>query len=79
MRVLFDTRPNANEQSELIAKPLYKLAHHTRASTAYGKAPHKPVLLISLIDLIEKGLVTGNRIQVDTDLVAAFQKTGNYW
>ncbi|WP_256009093.1 hypothetical protein [Desertivirga xinjiangensis] len=38
------------------------------------KAPHKPVLLISLIDLIEKGLVTANRIHVDTDLVAVFQE-----
>lgn len=53
---------------------LHKLARLNQAPTAYGKAPHKPVLLISVIDLIEQGVVTANRIYVDTDLVAMFQE-----
>ncbi|MDB5014196.1 MAG: hypothetical protein JWQ25_2398 [Daejeonella sp.] len=55
-------------------KYLSKLTHLNRANTAYGKAPHKPVLLISIIELIEKGLVINNRVFIDTDLVAAFQE-----
>ncbi|HCN82977.1 MAG TPA: restriction endonuclease [Sphingobacteriaceae bacterium] len=51
---------------------LSKLARLNRAPTRYGKAPHKPVLLISLLELIEKGLVHNNRIYVNTDLVGTF-------
>ncbi|WP_207535324.1 HNH endonuclease [Desertivirga arenae] len=53
---------------------LSKLKRLNRASTPYGKAPHKPVLLISIIDLIEQGLVTDNRIYVTPELVAMFQE-----
>lgn len=42
--------------------------------TKYGPAPHKPVLLLSLIELIEKGLVTNNQFEVNADLVATFKE-----
>lgn len=42
--------------------------------TKYGTAPHKPVLLLSLIELIEKGLVTNNQFEVNADLVATFKE-----
>lgn len=57
-----------------LAKYISKLTQLNRANTAYGKAPHKPVLLISIIELIEKGLVTSNRVCVNTDLVGTFQE-----
>lgn len=53
---------------------LQKLTHLNRANTLYGKAPHKPVLLISIIELIEKGLTQNNRVYVNTDLVGTFQE-----
>jgi putative restriction endonuclease len=58
----------------LLNRFLNKLTHLNRANTAYGKAPHKPILLISIIELVEKGLVSNNRICVNTDLVATFQE-----
>lgn len=45
-----------------------------RGGTVYGLAPHKPVLLISLIELIAKGLVTENKIHVNADLVGTFKE-----
>lgn len=34
---------------------LDKFVHLRQANTKYGKAPHKPVLLLSIIELIENG------------------------
>ena len=45
-----------------------------RGVTPYGLAPHKPVLLLSLIELIEKGLVNNNQFEVNADLVATFKE-----
>ncbi|WP_437921500.1 HNH endonuclease [Sphingobacterium sp. LRF_L2] len=45
-----------------------------RGVTKYGLAPHKPVLLLTLIELVEKGLVLDNRFKVDVDLVGLFQE-----
>lgn len=53
---------------------LNKLTHLKQANTPYGKAPHKPVLLISIIELIEKGLILNNRVYVNTELVGTFQE-----
>lgn len=46
----------------------------TRLRRGSGIAPHKPVLLISLIELIEKGLVTENKVYVNADLVGTFKE-----
>lgn len=45
-----------------------------RGVTRYGLAPHKPVLLLTLIELIDKGLVIENRFEVNVDLVGLFQE-----
>lgn len=45
-----------------------------RGVTPYGLAPHKPVLLLSLVELIEKGLVSNNQFEVNADLVATFKE-----
>ncbi|WP_121666194.1 HNH endonuclease [Mesonia aquimarina] len=45
-------------------------------SKGLGKAPHKPVLLISVIELIAKQEITGNRIFITGELVLAFK---NNW
>jgi len=45
-----------------------------RGITKYGLAPHKPVLLLSLIELIDKGAVTNNQFEVNADLVATFKE-----
>ncbi|MFN0290346.1 HNH endonuclease [Pedobacter helvus] len=45
-----------------------------RGGTKYGAAPHKPILLLTLIELIEKGTVTDNRVFVDAQLVGTFKE-----
>lgn len=45
-----------------------------RSHTKYGAAPHKPILLLSTIELIEKGLVVNNQLVVNAQLVGAFSE-----
>lgn len=45
-----------------------------RGGTKYGIAPHKPILLLTLIELMDKGLVVDNRYRVNADLVGLFQE-----
>jgi putative restriction endonuclease len=42
--------------------------------TPYGKAPHKPILLLSLIDGIEQGWIVNNQVPITPELVAAFKE-----
>jgi putative restriction endonuclease len=53
---------------------LYALTHLNRAPTKFGKAPHKPVLVLTLLELMETGYVTENRFHPDTELVGVFQE-----
>lgn len=39
-----------------------------------GRAPHKPILLISLIQLIAKGKITSNRIFITSEILLAFKQ-----
>jgi putative restriction endonuclease len=57
-----------------LQKYITAFARLKRGGTVYGLAPHKPVLLISLIELIEKGLVLENKIYVNADLVGTFKE-----
>lgn len=52
-----------------------KFAKLKQGGTKYGKAPHKPVLLLTIIELIEQQLITENRIAVSPELVATFKET----
>ncbi|ADB40666.1 HNH endonuclease [Spirosoma linguale] len=45
-----------------------------QGGTPYGKAPHKPVFLITLLELIEKRLITENRVTITPELVATFKE-----
>ncbi|WP_053991916.1 HNH endonuclease [Mangrovimonas sp. TPBH4] len=42
-----------------------------------GKAPHKPILLVSIIELIQKKTITSNRIYITSDLLLAFKNNWN--
>ncbi|WP_299985678.1 HNH endonuclease [uncultured Pontibacter sp.] len=42
--------------------------------TKYGKAPHKPVLLLTLIELFEKAELTANKVYISPELVAQFKE-----
>ncbi|MNK60634.1 hypothetical protein D3C87_797730 [compost metagenome] len=44
-----------------------------RGQTKYGLAPHKPILLLSIIELIEKDIVTDNRVFVNNELISTFK------
>lgn len=40
---------------------------------AHGIAPHKPILILSIIQLIENGVIQSNKIYITSNLVAAFK------
>jgi len=42
-----------------------------------GKAPHKPVLILSIILLIKKGFITSNRIYINSELLLSFKNSWN--
>jgi putative restriction endonuclease len=45
---------------------------HTAKSKGFF-APHKPLLLLSVIDLVERGIIRSNRIELSDALVATFK------
>ena len=45
---------------------------HTAKSKGFF-APHKPLLLLAVIDLVERGIIRSNRIELSDALVAAFK------
>ncbi len=47
---------------------------HTAKSQGYS-APHKPLLLLSIIDLVERGIIRDNRIELSNALIATFKST----
>lgn len=57
-----------------LANYLYRFTHLKQGVTRYGKAPHKPILLITLLELISSGHINDNRVFVDTELVGIFQE-----
>jgi len=58
----------------VLEKYVYKIQHLRVAPTKFGKAPHKPVLVISLIELLEKGHLFQNRFDLTPELVAEFKE-----
>ena len=60
--------------NELVQKYEKQLQSLNRASNkTLGKAPHKPILLLSIIQLIHKGEIQSNRIFITGELVIAFK------
>ncbi len=47
-----------------------------RVDRAHGVAPHKPLLLLAVIELIERGQIRENKIPLSPDLTEAFMR---YW
>ncbi|AFM04189.1 putative restriction endonuclease [Bernardetia litoralis DSM 6794] len=58
---------------QYIKKYISKIRKIKRGVTKYGKAPHKPVLLLSIIDKIESSNITENKIFITPDLIATFK------
>jgi putative restriction endonuclease len=55
---------------------LYQFAQ-LRIDRSHGRpAPHKPILLLSIIELIERGIITSNEIELTPEIVSTFL---NYW
>ncbi|MFT4203063.1 MAG: HNH endonuclease [Chitinophagaceae bacterium] len=46
---------------------------HLKRDAKNGGAPHKPILLLSIISLFEKGIFTNNQIHILPELVAYFK------
>ena len=55
-------------------KFFYGLTKLKRGSTPYGLAPHKPILLLTLLDLLDKGYGTDNKFYIDDILVSTFHE-----
>lgn len=49
---------------------------HRHVSKAKGAAPHKPILLLALLDEIERGNIATNLVPITPELVASFRV---YW
>ncbi|RJQ43054.1 MAG: hypothetical protein C4538_12625 [Nitrospiraceae bacterium] len=50
---------------------------HLRIDRSHGRpAPHKPILLLTIIELIERGVISKNEIELTPDVVSTFL---SYW
>ncbi|CCH55033.1 restriction endonuclease [Fibrisoma limi BUZ 3] len=63
------------------ASARHPLAEYTRrfgklkqGGTKYGKAPHKPVFLLTIIDLIDQQVIRENQVYISPELVATFKE-----
>lgn len=64
--------------NEIVQKYKKQLLSLNRASNkTLGKAPHKPILLLSIIQLIHKGEILSNKIYITGELVIAFKSNWN--
>ena len=50
---------------------LYNLRRDKRGS---HERPHKPVLLLSILDLLDRGVIAGNQVPLSDELVATFKR-----
>ncbi len=60
--------------SDTLKSYLHQLQKLNRSPhKVYGKAPHKPILLLSILQLIRNGVITSNRIFITSDIVITFK------
>jgi putative restriction endonuclease len=52
----------------------FKFKTLRRRITRHGKVPHKPLLLLAIMDEVEAGNITSNKIQLTPELVVAFKE-----
>src|SRR6187399_3246214 len=50
---------------------LYNLRRDKRGS---HERPHKPVLLLSIIDLLDRGIISSNEVPLSDDLIISFKR-----
>ena len=63
--------------SETLARYMHLFAVlHVNANRQHGRAPHKPILLLALLDEIQRGTYRANLLPVTPELVASFRA---YW
>ena len=56
----------------------YKTAFQKlRIDRTHGKAPHKPILLLSVLQAYRQGFISGNRIYITSELVGMFKTNWN--
>ena len=61
---------------ELISKYFKEIKSLNRGyNKDLGRAPHKPILLLAVLQLIKKGILTSNRIFISAELLLAFRTT----
>ena len=62
------------EHFEKLSRYLHQFERLNRAShSTLGKAPHKPILLLSVLQLVRDGIIQSHRIFISPDLVIAFK------
>ncbi len=61
----------SNHAWEKWLERLYNLRRDKRGS---HERPHKPVLLLSIIDLMDRGIIEGNEIPLSDELIQAFKR-----
>lgn len=61
---------------DILTHYLNKIERLRTARISGKPAPHKPILLLAVIDLFEQGLITNNRIEPSPQIVESFLK---YW
>jgi putative restriction endonuclease len=55
---------------------LLQLTSLNRGNTTFGKAPHKPILLLAVVDGFEKGYLWGKEVPISEELLTSFH---DYW
>jgi len=65
------TRVPTEERWEGWLDRLYDLRRYKRGS---HERPHKPVLLLSIIDLVDRGVITANQVPLSEELVRSFRR-----
>ena len=58
---------------DVLQKYVRKFSKLRQGVTKYGPAPHKPVLLLSVLRGVEQGWIAGNRIELTPELVDTFK------
>jgi len=61
----------------LLQKYQHKFTRLRQGVTKYGPAPHKPVLLLAVMDGFDRGWITENRIDLSPELVGRFKSIWN--
>jgi len=59
---------------EILKLYIKKFTHLRQGITKYGKAPHKPILLLTFIELFEKAEITENKVYISPELVGLFKE-----